>query len=252
MTGAFAVALALSAVTAASYGAGFRRLRARGRRRVSDRQALLFVLGIIAALCAVSPPFDSAADDRLSMHMLQHLLLGDVTPLLLVAGIRGPMSVFAVPRVVLRALGRSRRVRGLVHALLAPRASLAVWIVVVAGWHVPAAYDLALAHDSVHALEHASFAAIGLLVWAQILAPFGRSRLSAGGRALFAAAVLVLGMVAGEVLLVTGPLYSHYGDALDQHRAALLMMGEQIATLGTAAALLLWSHVESVAAELSA
>ena len=33
--------------------------------------------------------------------------------------------------------------------------------------------------------------------------------------------------------------------------AALLMMAEQIATLGPAAALLLWSHVESVERELA-
>lgn len=252
MTAAFAAALVLSAAGVASYGAGFRRLRSRGRRRVSDRQALLFVLGVGVALVAVSPPLDSAADDRLSAHMLQHLLLGDVMPLLLVAGVWGPMSVFALPRAVIRTLGRSQGVRALLHALAAPRNSLALWLVVIAGWHVPAAYDFALAHESVHALEHPSFVVVGILVWVQLLAPFGRPRLSAGGRALFAGAVLGLGMVLSEVLLVTGSLYPHYGDAADQHRAALLMMGEQIATLGTAAAILVWTHVESVAGELSA
>jgi cytochrome c oxidase assembly factor CtaG len=252
LTGAFGAPLVASVAALASYGSGFRRLRGRGRRRVSGGQALLFVLGIAAGLTAVSPPFDAAADDRLSLHMLQHLLLGDVAPLLLVAGVRGPMSVFALPRVLVRALGRSRQVTRLLHAALAPRTSLVLWAGAVAGWHVPAAYDLALAHESVHALEHASFAAAGLLVWVQIIAPFGRPRLGAGGRALFAGAVLGLGMIASEVLLVTGSLYPHYGDAADQHRAALLMMGEQIATLGTAAALLVWAHVESVAGEVSA
>jgi putative membrane protein len=252
LTVAFAVPLALSAAAVASYGVGFRRLRRRARRRVSDAQALLCVLGIAVALTAVSPPFDSAADGRLSMHMLQHLLLGDVTPLLLVAAIRGPMSVFALPRALVRALGRSRQVRGVLHAVLVPRNTLVLWAAIVAGWHVPAAYDFALGHESVHALEHASFAVAGLLVWVQILAPLGRPRLSAGGRALFAGAVLGLGMVASEVLLVTGSLYPHYGLASDQHRAALLMMGEQIATLGTAAALLVWAHVEAVAGEVSA
>jgi len=252
LTAAFAAPLVVSAAAVASYGAGFRRLRSRGRSRVSDRQALLFALGIAIGLVAVSPPFDSAADDRLSMHMLQHLLLGDVTPLLLVAAIRGPMSVFALPRALVRALGHSRRVRAVLHTVLVPRNTLVLWAAVVAGWHVPAAYDFALAHESVHTLEHVSFAVAGLLVWVQILAPFGRPRLSAGGRALFAGAVLGLGMVASEVLLVTGSLYPHYGLAADQHRAALLMMGEQITTLGTAAALLVWAHVESVAGELSA
>jgi putative membrane protein len=213
---------------------------------------MLFVLGIGVGLVAISPPLDAAADRRLSVHMLQHLLLGDVMPLLLVAGLHGPMSVFALPRILVRAIGRSRRIRAVLHAALVPRNTLGLWIAAAAGWHVPAAYDFALKHEPVHALEHLAFVVAGLLVWVQILAPFGRPRMSAGSRALFAGAVLAFGMVLSEALLATGSLYPHYGAAADQHRAAVLMMGEQIATLGTAAALLVWNHVESVAAQLSA
>ena len=71
---------------------------------------------------------------------------------------------------------------------------------------------------------------------------------------------LVAGMVLSEVLLAAGPLYTHYGDVLDrpfgltqatdQRRAGLLMTAEQIATLGSAAALLFWSHVERLGHEL--
>ena len=127
---------------------------------------------------------------------------------------------------------------------------------------VPAAYDFALAHESVHVAEHVSFVVAGLLVWTQIVAPSRHGRSSPGRRALFAVGILGLGMVLSEVLLLSGPLYAHYRDVLDrpfgldaaedQSRAALLMMGEQIATLGTAAALLLWTHVESVSPEPAA
>jgi hypothetical protein len=40
--------------------------------------------------------------------------------------------------------------------------------------------------------------------------------------------------------------------AADQTRAALIMMGEQVLTLGTAAMLLMWAHVERVAGRTAA
>jgi hypothetical protein len=96
----------------------------------------------------------------------------------------------------------------------------------------------------------------------QIVDPTRRGRLSPGRRSAFAAAALACGMALSEVLLDAGPLYGHYAGAADrpfgltyetdQHRAALLMMVEQIATLGLAAALLLWRHVEAVERELAA
>jgi hypothetical protein len=68
-------------------------------------------------------------------------------------------------------------------------------------------------------------------------------------------------MALSEVLLSAGPLYPHYAGAVDrpfgltytsdQNRAALLMMVEQVATFGTAAALLFWSHVETAGRELT-
>jgi len=53
---------------------------------------------------------------------------------------------------------------------------------VIGAWHVPAAYDFALAHESVHVGEHVSFVIAGLLVWAQIVAPSRHRRASAGRR----------------------------------------------------------------------
>lgn len=76
-----------------------------------------------------------------------------------------------------------------------------------------------------------------------------------------AAAALAAGMALGDVLLAASPLYSHHAHtserpfgltyASDQNRAALLMMLEQAATLGIAATLLLWSHVERLERELA-
>jgi putative membrane protein len=261
MDATFSLTLAGAVLALGVFCKGFRRLRRRGRQYVGWSQATLYLVGVVVGVIAISPPVDSIADELLAAHMLQHLLLGDVMPLLLVLGIRGPMSVFFLPSSVLRRVGRLRSVQRVAATALIPTVSLVAFAVVVGAWHVPAAYDFALAHESVHVFEHLSFVVVGLLVWMQIIAPFRHQRVSAGRRAFFAVAVLALGMVLSEVLLVIGPLYPHYRDVLDrpfgisaaedQNRAALLMMAEQIATLGTAAALLVWTHVESVSAQLA-
>jgi len=252
----FALTLSAAVVALGCFVSGFRRLRRRGQHYVSWSQAAFYAAGVGVGVLAVSPPVDSVADKLLSAHMLQHLLLGDVMPMLLLLGVRGPMSVFVLPAPVLRRIGRLRVVQRIVTTALKPEVALIAFALVLGAWHVPAAYDFAIAHESVHVVEHISFVLAGLLVWTQIVAPSRHKRASAGRRALFAVAVLGLGMVLSEVLLLSSPLYQHYRAVLDrpfgfsaaedQNRAGLLMMGEQIATLGTAAALLVWTHVEAV------
>jgi putative membrane protein len=56
-------------------------------------------------------------------------------------------------------------------------ASLVLWAAAIGTWHVPALYDEALANGTVHDLEHATFVAVGLLVWMQLLDPARRRRL---------------------------------------------------------------------------
>jgi cytochrome c oxidase assembly factor CtaG len=138
--------------------------------------------------------------------------------------------------------------------------SFAVWVAVWVGWHVPAAYDAAIAHPAVHATEHASFAIAGLLAWTQIVDPARRRRLSVGQRAVFAFGMLAVSCLIAEVLVATHPLYPYYENVharpfgwstgQDQSRAALLMMAEQIATLGTAMTFLVRSHIERVSSEV--
>jgi len=128
--------------------------------------------------------------------------------------------------------------------LLRPAVTVALWVAAVYAWHVPRLYDAALTHPAVHGAEHACFLLAGLLVWTQIL----DRRRSPGRRAALAGAVLLAGMPLAEVLIATSPLYAHYPSAAGQLHAGLAMMAEQIATLGTAALLLLRAHIERVGA----
>jgi putative membrane protein len=99
------------------------------------------VLGTLTVLGADVAPLDH----RFSTHMVQHLLLGDLGPLLIVLGLSG-------------------RVR-LAH----PFAALPLWAATLAGWHISAAYDAALRHVWLHQLEHVCFFAAGVLLWSALL-----------------------------------------------------------------------------------
>ena len=225
--------LGATGLAALRFWHGFARLRRRGRRDLAgwDRAAL-FASGLALAALPLVSPLDAAADRRLSAHMLQHVLVGDAAPALLLVALRGPLLAFVLPVPLGRLLAR-------VESLPAS-AAVALWAAAVGGWHVPAAYDFALSHPLVHQLEHAVFFSAGLLVWARLADPARRRRLTTGQRLAAAGALFAAGQMLADVLLLAGPLYPHYGaDAADQQLAGVVMMVEQGVSLGLLCAFLL-------------
>jgi len=180
------------------------------------------------------------------------VLIGDASVALLVLAVRGPLLFFLLPPLAVRSVARRAPLRRTAGALAQPWVALAAWALVYAVWHIPSAYDFAAAHAPVHALEHLCFVAAGFLVWAQLIDPAGHRRLSVGARLAFAGAVFAFGQVLSEVLLLAPePLY-HYGDGTaalhDQQLAGLVMMAEQLVTLGACAALLVGASIRGTAA----
>jgi cytochrome c oxidase assembly factor CtaG len=233
------------------------RLRRRGRADLAgwDRIAL-FAAGLGVSLFAVVGPLDRLADDKLlSAHMAQHVLIGDLGPALMIVALRGPLLVFFLPAAVLAPLARSTRVRAVVGALLRPRVAFSLWAANLAIWHVPYLYDLALAHQALHDFEHLCWAFTGILVWTLLVDPGSYKRLTVGGRVALAAAMFATGQILTDVLVFSfTPLYPAYHGAYgisavtDQQLAGIVMMIEQLATLGTCVALLLrprWSRARA-------
>ena len=225
------------------------RLRRRGRADLAgwDRIAL-FAAGLGVSLFAVVGPLDGLADDKLlSAHMAQHVLIGDLGPALMICALRGPLLVFFLPAAVLAPLARNARVRAVVGTLLRPRVAFSLWAANLAIWHIPHVYDYALAHPALHAFEHVCWVFTGILVWTLLIDPGSHRRLTVGGRVALAAAMFATGQILTDVLVFSfTPLYPAYRGAYgisavtDQQLAGIVMMVEQLATLGTCVALLLW------------
>src|SRR5262249_3887034 len=114
--------LAVAGAALVLYAGAFRRLRARGRPdHATAVGAALFPLGVAAGTLALVSPLDALAEDTLlSAHMAQHLVIGDIAPLLLILGLRGPIAVFLLPPSLLRPLARVHGLRTLLERVLRP------------------------------------------------------------------------------------------------------------------------------------
>lgn len=249
------VTLSTAAIAGFLFARGFRRLRRRRPAYARWDRALLFGLAVSTGLIALSAPLDELAEESLAAHMLQHVLLGDVAPALGLVAIRGPLLLFIVPEFLLQAVARSSRARAILSTVTRPLVAFGIWVGTLAFWHVPPVYDLTLASEPLHVLEHASFFVAGTLAWIQIVDPARRHTLSTIGRLGFVLAMFVAGqMLATTLVLSQSPVYEAYaggGERLfgmsaleDQDAAGLLMMLEQMLILGTAAVFLVRRHLD--------
>jgi len=239
--------LALCALACVRFAQAVVRLRRRGRPDLASGPRVgLFALGIALVVVALVP-FDDLADENLAAHMTQHVLIGDLAVALLVLATRGPLSLFLLPPAVLAPLARSP-LRRLLSTLLRPRVAYALWAGNLAFWHVPWLYDIAVAHEWVHYTEHACWSIVGLLAWTVLL----DDRRSAGRRVALAAAMFASGTILTDVLVFTfHPIYPAYPSLSQQQLAGVVMMAEQVLTLGTLAFVLLrprFRHVRAVTA----
>jgi putative membrane protein len=153
--------LSILALAGALYWRRARTLARRGRP-VRRLRVTAFVAGLLTLFVALASPIDTIGEERLfSVHMLQHLLLGDVGALLLVLGLDGRL---------LRPLLRARLVRRL-RVFAHPLVALPLWAANFVAWHLPALFDAALRNSAIHALQHSLFVALGMLLWSALLEP---------------------------------------------------------------------------------
>jgi putative membrane protein len=220
------------------YLTGWRRARsAREPHPPGFGRLALFAAGILTILVALVSPLDSLGDQLMVMHMVQHMLLLDVAPILLILGLT---------KVLLRPVTRrlntiERRAGFFAHPAFAVLAYVGfLWL-----WHIPAMYDRAQGNGAVHALEHLCFFSVGALYWWHVLSPIrGRMRLGGMGPIVYMTSTKLLVGILGIVLAfaprVIYAFYAHKPDywgltpLQDQSMAGLVMALEQSIVMGIA------------------
>jgi cytochrome c oxidase assembly factor CtaG len=168
--------------------------------------------------------------------------MGDIGALLIVLGLTGPL---------LQPLLHSRWLGWLRH-LAHPLVALPLWAVDLYVWHAPFLYQAAVAHNSVHALQHTCFIAFGVLMWMPLLGPLPQpSWFGIPAKIGYLIGVRFTGIVLGNVLMwsnsVFYPDYApgeakwHLSAVTDQSIAGVIMMVEGgFVTLG----ILAWLFLE--------
>ncbi len=95
--------------------------------------------------------------------MVQHVLLGDIAPLLMLLGLS---------RVIMRpATRRLQRLERALGPFAHPATGIVLWLALIYLWHIPTMYDAALENPALHVLEHMCFFAAGVAVWWPLIQP---------------------------------------------------------------------------------
>jgi cytochrome c oxidase assembly factor CtaG len=205
--------LATIAVAEYLYLRALRILRRRGVS-VGLGQKALWHAGIALWVIGLVSPVDAYGDDLLSAHMAQHLLIADLGAPLLLAGARHPVLMFLLPRPALVTLARWRRGRQAFRTLRQPLVAVPVYVLVLYTWHFSFAFEAAVRHPAVHAAQHASFVAIGILVWWSALDPKRRRVTGQLWKVPYLIGARFAGMLLGMAfVLIRVPIYTGvYGE----------------------------------------
>jgi putative membrane protein len=158
--------------------------------RAARRRFTEFCLGLVTLYVVLASPIDAIGENYLfSVHMVQHVILIYLVPVLLLRGLPPAwLSAWASTP------GIAPLMRGLTHPVLAAF----TFNVIFTAWHIPGLYEWALRDPWVHQLEHAMILVSAWFMWWPILSPISSPpRLAPGPQVLY-----VLGLGIGQIPVV--------------------------------------------------
>ncbi|MFN2567775.1 MAG: cytochrome c oxidase assembly protein [Gemmatimonadaceae bacterium] len=141
-----------------------------------------------------------------SAHMVQHLLLTLVAPPLLIAGTPGWMLRPALGWPVAAAAARW---------ITRPAHCFATFNLVLATWHLPPVYNLAMAHHWAHIVQHLMFIAAAVLMWWPVMSPLPElPRLSYPAQMLYCFVLSIpMSLISVYIAYADALLYTAYAAA---------------------------------------
>jgi putative membrane protein len=134
-----------------------------GQRPPGRTPRTLFAVGLVTMFLALNGWLHDLSDSYLfSAHMLQHLLLTLVV---------APLLIMGTPGWMLRPALRRRVIGPAARWLTRPFLCFAIFNIVLAVWHLPPLYNLALRYHPVHIAQHLTLLAASVLMWWPVLSP---------------------------------------------------------------------------------
>jgi putative membrane protein len=208
--------LLILGISAALYLRGWSRLRRRGRRRLaSGWRFASYLTGLVVLGMTLMSAVDILGAFFFFMHMLQHLLLIMVSPVLIWLGNPFPFIIWGLPKgrkIGAALLSRQAPLRAALQQFPAG-ATLILSIVLLWGWHDPGIYDAALRIAWVHDVQHLTFFLPAMLFWWKVTgaAPHLHGHLSAQGRIALLIGMAVATAIPGAIIALSSEvIYSYY------------------------------------------
>jgi putative membrane protein len=161
---------------AALYLRGFMRVHRQMPARFPFSCLALYSAGMAALAIALASPLTTLDDRLLTTHMVQHLVLLMIAPVLLLLGAPQIPIVRAIPPALAKktvgVVAKSRRARRLFNGLTHPVTGLVLFSTGMLGWHLPGPFQAALYSDYWHMVEHGCMLTAGLLFWYPVIRPW--------------------------------------------------------------------------------
>jgi putative membrane protein len=178
-----------------------------GPRSPSGPRRLAFAAALASVFLSLNGPLHDLSDTFLfSAHMIQHLVLTLVFP---------PLLLFGLDDAVLAPLVRMRVVGPVLRTLTQPRWCFLVFNVVLAAWHLPPMYNLAMRHHAVHIAQHLMFMGASVLMWWPLASPSrALPRLPYAGQMLYCFLLTIpMSLVSVYIVYSNAVLYPWYAAA---------------------------------------
>jgi putative membrane protein len=158
------------------YLRGWLRLRSASVPAIPAWRAACFFGGLFLIWAALGSPLSAFDEELLTVHMVQHLLLMTIAPPLLLLGAPVMPFLHGLPRKfvqsVIGPLFRWPWLQRMGRAISQPVVCWLASTAALVGWHVPAAFTLALLREPWHVVEHACFLTAGILFWLPVVQPW--------------------------------------------------------------------------------
>ncbi len=167
-----------------------------------------FCSGLLVLVLALVSVLHTLADTYLfSAHMLQHLLLVQIIP---------PLLLLGMPPGLLRKMLCWRPLFWVETVLAYPPVAWLVGVCTLWAWHIPFLYNTALQQHDLHIVQHLTFLVAATIFWWPVLTPLPEKRFGHFFTIIYLFTATLASSVLGIFLtFIPGVLYTPYLNPVD-------------------------------------